>query len=190
MAHNSAEFIQKLTEILVAQNVVTASEGEIMRASFADTDSDSYVEFLVDEGLVDTTRMLTALGAYYQVPSFDVDGYFFEYHVLHEFPKDFLLRNEIIPLERDENMLIVVAAEPDDEELLPAIGNHVSYDVRFLVGIRRDIIDSVEEFYERAITEVNADEDIREEHALEMEEHGMEESEEEFVRYQEDEDEE
>lgn len=189
MAHNSQDFILKLTDILVRQNVVTADEGVVMQGAFAQTDSDSFVEFLVDEGLVDTTRMLTALGTYYQVPSFDVEGYFFEHNVLHEFPKDFLLRNALIPLERDENMLIMVAAEPDEEELLPAIGNHVSYDIRFLVGIRRDICDAVKEFYERAITEVQADEDIREEHALEMEEHGMETSEDEFIRYEEDEDE-
>lgn len=189
MAHNSRDFILKFTEILVRQNVITPEEGDAMQKSFADSGSDSYVEFLVDEGIVDTTRLLTALGAYYQVPAFDVEGYFFEYNELHKFPKDFLLRHAIIPLERDENMLMVVASEPDDDELLSDIGNHVSYDIRFLVGIRRDICDSVKEFYDRAITEVLADEDRREEHALEMEERGMELSEDEFIRYEEETDE-
>lgn len=189
MAHNSKEFIQKLTDIFTRQNVITPQEAAVMHKAFADADSDDFVEFLIDEGLMDTTRMLTALGVYYQVPSFDVEGYFFEHNVLHEFPKEFLLRYGIIPLERDENMMIVIASEPDDDELLPAIGNHVSYDIRFLVGIRRHICDAVKEFYDRAITEVQADEDRREEHALEMEERGMELSDDEFVRYEEDTDE-
>ncbi len=189
MAHNSRDFIEKLTDIFVRQNVITAEEGKVMQKTFEDSDSDSYVEFLLDEGLIDRTRMLTALGAYYQVPSFDCDGYFFEYHELHKFPKDFLLRYEIIPLELDENIFVVVAAEPDNDELLPAIGNHVSYDIRFLVGIRQDIIDAIEDFYDRAITEVQADEDRREEHRLEMEEQGAELADEEFVRYEEGEDE-
>lgn len=190
MAHNSHEFIIKLTEILVRQNVVTSKEGETLRKAFEEAESDNFVEFLIDEGIVDKTRLLTALGAYYQVPAFDVEGYFFKYHELHKFPKDFLLRNGIIPLERDENMLMVVASEPDDERLLPAIGNHVSYDIRFLVGIRSDICDAVKEFYDHAITEVPVDQDRREEHLLEIEERAMENTEEEVIRYQEEEDEE
>jgi len=189
MAHNSREFIDRLTDIFANQNLITKEEAGVMHKAFEDADSDDFVEFLIDEGFIDTTRMLTALGAYYKVPSFDVEGYFFEHNVLHEFPKDFLLRNGIIPLERDENMLIMVSSEPDNDELLPAIGDHVSYDVRFLVGIRRHIGDAVAEFYDRAITEVEEDQDRREEHALEMEERGMELSDEEFVPYKEDEDE-
>lgn len=185
MAHNSKEFIHKITDIFVRQNAITSQEGVEMYEAFKNSDSEDFVEFLIDEGLMDTTRMLTALGVYYQVPSFDVDGYFFEYHILHEFPKGFLLRHGIIPLERDENMLIVVASEPDDEELLPAIGDHVSYDIRFLVGIRRHICDAVKEFYDRADTEVPMDQDRREEHELELDERSKELSDEEFVPYEE-----
>ena len=190
MAHNSKEFIEKITDIFARQNVIAPDEAAVMHKAFEDSDSDDFVEFLIDEGFIDTTRMLTALGLYYQVPSFDVEGYFFEHNVLHEFPKDFLLRNEIIPLERDKNMLIVVAAEPDNDELLPAIGEHVSYDIRFLVGIARNICDAVEEFYDRAVTEVPMDEDRREEQELALEEHKIELSDDdEFVQYEEDTDE-
>ena len=75
------------------------------------------------------------------------------------FPKDMLLRNAIIPLEVDENMMIMVASEPDDPELLFEIGEYVSYDIQFYVGLGRDICDAVKEFYDKSDTEDTEDED-------------------------------
>src|SRR5207244_235001 len=85
------------------------------------------------EGIIEQEELLEALSEYYQVPSFDVIGYFFETHLLRMFPKDMLLRNEIIPMQVDENMLIVVAANPNNPDLLFEIGENVSYDILFHV---------------------------------------------------------
>ena len=168
-------FATALIHILEKQNVITSKEGKALETGFKNSEKEQFDDFLLEEGLIDETRLLTALSTYYKVPSFDVNGYFFETHILHEFPKDFLLRNAIIPLERDENILIVVASEPNDPELLPRIGNYVSYDIRFLVGIRQDISDAVEEFYDTAVTQVDQDEDLREEHRQQEEEQREEE---------------
>ena len=127
---------------------------------------DQFNDFLLSEGVLDQESLLQALAEYYKVPSFDVVGYFFENHLLHMFPKSMLLENEIIPLQVDENMMIVVAAHPDNPDLLFEIGENVSYDIRFYVGIARDICDAVKEFYDKADTEDDPNEDIREEHLL------------------------
>ena len=37
---------------------------------------------------LDQENLLEALSEYYQVPSFDVVGYFFERHLFHMFPKE------------------------------------------------------------------------------------------------------
>jgi hypothetical protein len=156
-------FAQALTDILVKHKVITDQEGKALKKGFKESAKETFDEFLLGEGLVDDINILRALGEYYQVPAFDVVGYFFDFNQLHKFPKDFLLRNAIIPLEVDENIMVIVASEPNDPDLLAKIGEHVSYDIQFRVGLRRDITDAVKEFYDKAPTEVKQDEDLNEE---------------------------
>jgi len=95
-----------------------------------------------------------------------VIGYFFDHNLITKFPKGFLLRSRIIPLEVDQNMLIVVASNPDDPGLESKIREYVSYEVNFMVGLNRDICDSVKEFYDPSPSEVPEDVDLREERRL------------------------
>lgn len=153
-------------EVLVNLKYILPEEAIKLLEAYKESDVDQLNEFLLSEGIVERDQLLQALSHYYTVPSFDVDGYFFETHLLRMFAKDMLLRNEIIPLQVDENIMIVVAAHPDDSELLYQIGENVSYDIRFYVGIARDICDAVEEYYDKADTQDPEDEDIRREHLL------------------------
>jgi hypothetical protein len=170
-------FEASFLEVLVELKFITPEDAIKLLIAYDESDVDQFDEFLLSEGIVDQDELLEALSEYYQVPSFDVVGYFFETHLLHMFPKDMLLRNEIIPMQVDENMMIVVAANPDNPDLLFEIGENVSYDIRFNVGVARNIRDAVEEYYDKADTQDPEDEDIREEHLLEKEFHMLEEEE-------------
>lgn len=143
-----------LLAILVRLQVVTAEDAIAIEKSFHDSDVDQFDDFLLSEDIVDEEHLLVALSEYFQVPSFDAVGYFFERHYVRMFPKEMLTKNAIIPLEVDENIMIVVASRPNDPELLFEIGQYVSYDIQFYVGIGRDIVDAVREFYDKAETEV------------------------------------
>jgi Type II secretion system (T2SS), protein E, N-terminal domain len=154
---------------LVELKLITAEDAVKLLAAYHESDVDQFDEFLLSEGILDTENLLQALSEYYQVPSFDVQGYFFERHLLHMFPQDMMVRNEIIPLQVDESMMVVVAAKPDNPDLLFEIGEYVSYDIRFYVGIAQDIIDAVREYWDKADTEVKEDDDIREEQLLRSE---------------------
>jgi len=160
--------------VLVELKFITPEDAAKLLVAYHESDVDQFDEFLLGEGIIEQDKLLEALSEYYQVPSFDVVGYFFETHLLRMFSKDMLLRNEIIPLQVDENMMIVVAANPNNSELLFEIGENVSYDIRFYVGIARDICDAVKEYYDKADTEDSQDEDIREEQILMGEFHMME----------------
>lgn len=153
-------------KVLVDLKYVTAEDAIKLLVTYHESDVDQFDDFLLSEGIVEQDELLQALSQYYQAPSFDVVGYFFETHLLRMFPKDMLLRNEIIPLQVDENMMIVVAANPNDSELLFEIGENVSYDIRFHVGVARDICDAVKEYYDKADIEDSEDEDLRVEHLL------------------------
>ena len=153
-------FVEGLTKILQKRKVIDEQEAKSLQNLFKGANKPNFDDFLLDEGLVDKDDLLNALAEYYQVPAFDVVGYFFNHATVRMFPKEFLASNGIIPIERDENILIMVASNPSDPELLPRVGNYVSYDIQFRVGIRQDIYNAIEEFFERSLTEVDYDENL------------------------------
>ncbi len=144
-------FVQRLTTSLLANQAITQKEADSLVTMFHDRAKGRVDNFLLDENMVEREDLLKALSSVYQVPFFDVKGYFFENELLHTFPKDMLIAKGIIPLQVDEDILIVVASNPEDIDLVDAIGHSVSYDIQFNVGLRRDIIDAIEEYYDESI---------------------------------------
>jgi hypothetical protein len=182
--------VEQLTNILVKNNVIAEDKAKAIKKVFKDRSKPVFVNFLLEEDLVPRNEILNALAEYYKVPAFDVVGHFFDHFLLRKFPEDTLIRNVMIPLEVDENMLIVIASQPDNPELLSIIGDSVSYDVRFMVGIDQDIIDAIREFYDLSPSQVPEDEDIRREHIERGEaEHTLLEEGEEFREFEEEEEE-
>lgn len=155
-------YVKRLTDILVQIKAITPEMNADLEKNFAQSSHERFDDFLLEQGLVDKEDILKALSILYQVPYMDVDGYFFDSFLLQKFPMDFLMRNAIIPYEQDENMLLMVAADPEDPNLLPKIGAHVSYDIRFNVGIYTDIVNMIRMYYNKSLTEpVNEDEELR-----------------------------
>lgn len=157
-------FIHKLSEILVEHHEVPQEKMEGFQEIYDASTMGEFEDFVVQEGLVAPEDMLQALSRYYEVPPFDVRGFFFDHALVSQLPKSFLLRHAVIPLEVDENMLILVAANPSNSNLLSDIGQYVSYDLRFNVGIRNDILDAIEEYSDEAVTEIDEDGENRNEH--------------------------
>lgn len=167
-------FVEKLADIFVDQAMVSEKEASAMRRSFKESGKEQFVDFLVEEGLMQPVHILESLSVYYEVPFIDATDTFFDKQLLHMFPKDFLLQRAVIPLEVDQNTLFVVASEPDVQGLESALREFVSYDIEFYVGIRSDICDAIKEFYDEAPTEGDEDEDVRSEHQLKREEKEVE----------------
>ncbi|MCX5922622.1 MAG: hypothetical protein NTX86_04840 [Candidatus Dependentiae bacterium] len=168
---NKETFVEELCAILLKNKMVTDIEAVAMKDVFKDSEQENFDDFLLKEGFLESSDLLRALSVYYRVPSFDVQGHFFETFLLHQFPKDFLLRHSVIPLEVDQNMIIVVASRPEDPGLESAMREFVSYEIEFFVGINGDIIDAIEEFYDRSLTTDAQieDNDMREDERLEDE---------------------
>lgn len=162
MEHHES-FVQGISEILVKKRVISEDDAYTLVEDFEQSSKSNFDDFLLEEGLVSEEDLLQALSEYYQVESFDVVGYFFDHELLTNFPKDFLLRNAIIPVTIDQNFLLMVAANPDQENLIVEINKHVPNEIEFYVGFRRDITDQIKEFYDLSITEMELDENEEEE---------------------------
>ena len=175
-------FVEKFTDILAEQGAISQQENKDLEKSFKASAKPNFVDFLLEEGLASKEEIVKALATYYRVPSFDAQGYFFDHQLVTMFPQLTLKRYGFIPIEVDEGMMLVLASDPHNPELLPIIGQSVSYDIRFRVGIYQDIIDAIDEFYDTAPTEDSYDQDLTEEHELAKEERRVVLKEEELVR--------
>lgn len=161
-------FAGELADVLVQKKLITHQESREYQKLFERSDIDHFADFLLEQSLVDRDDLLEALGHYYGVPAVDVSDQFFETLLLHKFPEEFLVRNGVIPLEREENMLMVVAADPSSDEMVSELRGFVSYDIKCLVGLRQDIIDAIRQYYDTSLTEVPEAPTLEEEHRMEQ----------------------
>lgn len=146
-------YVEGLLDILVARQLVTPKDADSMKYSFIERSKKAFDYFLLDEGIVEREDLLKAFETYYQVPFFDVQGYFFDSFLLNNFPKDVLLRNCAIPVQLDGPLLQVVAGQPNADQLESVLRSYVSCDIVFNVGIEQDIEDAIKEYYDKALTE-------------------------------------
>lgn len=148
-------FAERFIKILADQGSITNQDADSIIKDFKSRSQESLVYFLVDEGLVQKNQILKALSRYYNLPSFDATGYLFDNDLVGSFPREFLTSNGIIPLSMEQSILTVVAAEPDQAGLASRIMEYMDANVEFVVGIKRDIWDAIQEFYYTSVTDTD-----------------------------------
>jgi len=163
------KFINRLAVALVKLKVMSDSESESFIKEFQERSKGRIDDFLIDENVIDREVLLKALQMVYGLATYDVRGHFFNHLVVLLFPKDVLMSKGIIPLDIDDDIMTIVVSNPEDEEVLDLLGNYVPYSVNMLVGIHRDILDAIEEYYDEDVitsdindqdTDLNDDTDL------------------------------
>lgn len=166
-------FIHDLSQILIEKGFLTEKNAVEIQYAFHKSPSDNFADFLLDEGLIEREDLLTALSMYYNVPSFEAQGYFFDEILVRDFPKDFLLRHAVIPLKTDSDILFLVAANPAEENLASLLSTYTNSEIVLFVGLRESICNAVKEFYDISLMEEEQDEDLRDEFENEQMMHRM-----------------
>lgn len=167
-----ATFVDCLSDVFMQQHMLKKEDIDALKKDFYDSEIAQFEDFLLEEGVLEKEDILKALAIFYQTQAIDAEGFLFDHHLVTMFPKDEMLRNMFIPYERDGDIMFVLAANPHNPDLPKIIGNYVSYDVTFFVGLARDIDDAIKEFFDKPLYEVEPDvydaEDARrEEHPVE-----------------------
>jgi len=159
-------FIDGFCALLVKSGALKNRDAQELQELFERSTAIYFEDFLLEEDIVSKEDMLQTLSEYYQMPAVDVIGVFFDHHLVRMFPKDVMLRDGFIPFERDGDILLVIAARPRHPALSQVIGDYVSYDVAYMVGIYNDITDQVQEFYDQSIetAEIQMFEDTTDKH--------------------------
>ncbi len=144
--------IEGIASVLARHQLIGLDDLASLRSSFQQRDDIAFEDFLIEEGIVDKNDLLQALEEYYRVPSLDAVGEFFDHYLVRLVPKDVLLRHLIIPYMRENDNLWVLAAEPDNPHLPVVLGNYLSHNFNFMVGLPQDIRDAIREYYDESIT--------------------------------------
>lgn len=165
-------FVSRVSQALVKLKIMSAAEAESFEKEFSGRSKGRVDEFLLDEGMIDRENLLKVLQGVYNIPSYDVRGYFFNHQILMLFPRDLLVNKAVIPLDIDNDILTIVISNPEDEETMSMLGDYVPYSLNVLVGIRRDIVDAIEEYYDEDV----ATSDIEDEDSEEIDELAEDES--------------
>ncbi len=122
-------FVARFAQALVKNDIMKEEEAQSFVKEFKGRAKGNVVSFLLEEGLVEREEVLRVLASIYAVPSFDVSGHFFNHELLLLFPKDFLIKHNIIPLDIDEDIITVVMSNPEDEKAIEELGNYVNYNI-------------------------------------------------------------
>lgn len=144
-------FVSRLAEAFIKLKVMSEVEAESFVKEFEGRAKGRIDEFLLDEGIVDRVTLIKALQNVYGIPAYDVRGHFFNHQLVLLFPKDFLMNNCVIPLDVEDDILTIVVSNPEDDEMLEVVGNYVPYSINVVVGVYRDIIDAIEEYYDEDV---------------------------------------
>ena len=155
---NKKTFVVRFAEALIKNNLMKEAEAESFVQEFYDRAKGNVVSFLLEDGLLEKEDVLTALGSMYNVSSFDVSGHFFNHQILLLFPKDLLLEKVVIPLDVEDDILTVVMNNPEDEDAIDALQEHVEYNINPLVGIQEDIRDAIKEYYDEDVITAEVEE--------------------------------
>lgn len=141
-------FVDKLVDILIKIKALNKDEHDIIIKNFKNREKDNFGYFLLDEGLVTKQQLLRSYSLYYGIPSLDAQGFMFDHDLVTSFPKDLLLEEEAIPVETDESIIIFCVSDPEKSGLEESLAPYTDLVIELQVGIGRDIIDSIEDYFE------------------------------------------
>lgn len=170
------KIIDGLLDILCDREVLNREDTAELKREYEKSETERFEDYLIDERIVEKDDLLKALQEYYNTPAIDVMGAMFDHDLLVKFPKDVLERNCCIPYYQDGMLLFVIAAAPTNEDLDELLGEFVSYDFEFLVGIPRHIDMMIKDFYQAEMYKEDyedvIDEAAREEEIVNIDEDG------------------
>lgn len=157
------EMIHAILNLLCDREVLNREDIAELEREYEKSNLAYFEDYLIDEELIEKEDLIKVLQDYYNVPAMDVMGEMFDHDLLRKFPKDVLLRNNCIPYRQDGAILIMITSNPLNEDLDEILGEFVSYDFQYYVGIPRHIDMMIKDFYDSELYKEDYEEIIDEE---------------------------
>jgi len=145
------QYIYDLCAILATNGAIEEEDKKRLQQDFQQYDVSQFEDFLLETGMVQRYELLEALEQYYNIRAIDVLGEVFDPALIQKFPYNVLIEHYCIPYGQDGYQLMVITANPHNEELEAILGEYVTYDLVFLVGIPRHIRLAVQDYYQDSL---------------------------------------
>jgi type IV pilus assembly protein PilB len=139
----------RLGELLVKEGTITQIQLE-QAVRVQKQDGGRLGEILVKIGVLKEDQLVAALGKQLNIPYFSMGTELkpaFDQNLEKLIPKDFALKNVVLPLSRTLNSLTVVMFDPLDIILIDNLRKLTSCDINPVIAAKSDINRAVEKFY-------------------------------------------
>ncbi|WP_427339164.1 type II secretion system ATPase GspE [Caloranaerobacter sp. DY30410] len=110
-------------------------------------------ELLVEKGYIKEGEIIEVLEYQLGIPHMDLDKYFIDPEVPKIIPEKLARRHTLIPIKKDGNKLIVAMADPLNIFAIDDIKIATGLDVEPVISTRKDILNSIEQYYGKEIAE-------------------------------------
>jgi len=143
---------KKLGELLIEKGLITAEELKEL-LSVQQKEGGRLGDLLVKQGYIRTEELLTILSSQYNVPVVDLKKNEVQPQALALVPEEIARKSAIIPLEIDEDSLLLAMAFPDDVRTLRDISTRTGKRVQVVIASMNDINNAIDLYY-RASKEI------------------------------------
>lgn len=137
----------ELINVLRLANVL--SDEALERAVTAAERSSTRLEkSLIELGLIEEESLISILADWLKIPLIEADGVDRTLTANTRLSRDYLLRAELVPVGRQDGVLVVATANPRDREALRSIAFHLNEDILTAVATTATIRDEIQRLYE------------------------------------------
>ena len=144
----------RIGELLVKEEVITPLQ--LKKAIDAQKQSGGRLGHeLMRLGYVEENDLTAFLSRQYSVPSINLHDFEVEPDILKLIPKDVVIRHQVIPINKSENMLMVAMADPSNMFAIDDLKFITKFNIEVVVASEQAIAEAIEKYY---TSEVSFDE--------------------------------
>ena len=161
---------KKLGELLIAKKLIEPADLERVLA-IQHSQGGRLGEALIKEGLVSPEDILSAVSLQSNVPVVELKDQKIDPDVLQMVPEEIARKATVIPLELEEDNLILAMAYPDDIHTVRDIATRTGKRVRIVLAFPTDILNAIDMYYrasqeiEKSVGQMSAAAGLKEEAA-------------------------
>lgn len=143
---------KKIGQILL-ENGIIAQETLDKALEYQSKFGASITQYLIAQGYVNEEELARCITEQFKFPYLPLDVYLIPTDVINLVPIDIVKKHLIMPVDKVNDILTVVMADPFDTEAIEELEKSTDCVVLPFVGILSDIIRSIERYYDVVITD-------------------------------------
>ncbi|MFB6346132.1 MAG: GspE/PulE family protein [bacterium] len=137
---------ERLGDILVSAGII--SEEELQQGIDRQQETgDKLGKSLIDLGLISGVELAAALSTQLNIPYVRLTDYELDRELITTIPKNLARNRQIIPIEENEQKLVVAVADPLDIASLDEVEMMTGKDIEPVIAVESEIVEALNEFY-------------------------------------------